>query len=47
MTDTNDFYDLERFIQAQAKDFAIALAEINNGEKNHTGCGTFFRNWRV
>lgn len=33
MTDTNDFYDLERFIQAQAKDFAIALAEINNGEK--------------
>lgn len=31
--DTNDLYELERFIQAQTTDFAIALTEINNGEK--------------
>lgn len=31
--DANDLYELERFIQAETKDFAIALTEINNGEK--------------
>lgn len=33
MTEMNDPYDLERFIQAQALDFAIASAEINSGRK--------------
>jgi len=29
----NDPYDLERFVQAQAHDFEIALAEITSGRK--------------
>jgi uncharacterized protein (DUF1810 family) len=33
MTDTNDPYDLDRFVRAQTDDYARALAEIRSGRK--------------
>jgi uncharacterized protein (DUF1810 family) len=33
MTDTNDPYDLDRFVRAQTDDYAGALAEIRSGRK--------------
>ena len=36
---TDDTYDLNRFVEAQKKDYAVALAEIRRGKKRATGCG--------
>ncbi len=33
MSLSNDPYDLDRFVQAQARDYATALSELRNGEK--------------
>ena len=41
----NDNYNLERFIDAQQNDYAIALSEIKAGRKKAIGCGIFFRKY--
>jgi uncharacterized protein (DUF1810 family) len=33
VVDAADPYDLERFVQAQARDYSVALAEVTGGEK--------------
>lgn len=37
---------LSRFIDAQAKDYQIALSEIRSGKKLAIGCGIFSPRWQ-